>query len=156
MLTAQRVFLSVAALCLIACGGTAPCDPRGSTTAQQITVTCSTSGSQLVCRANANNENELYICVPVNNDVTQTAVWTANPPGVISLVQPGVFEAVGTGDATVSAASGQFPSILPIPVSVFPGSPPYRTWEIDGDVHVQGQANSTGAINGATVQIVDV
>jgi hypothetical protein len=127
---------------------------RGETRLNLLTVSCPTVGSQLQCQAVASISG-LYVYCPMQQDVTQAAGWTTGDSSIVRNVAPGVFEAVSPGDTVVNAAWQNLPSYNPgLPVSVFPGTPPFRTYDIEGSVFLNGQIPLT-AINGASIQILN-
>jgi hypothetical protein len=158
--------LSGAAALVIGSGACGPTSPsctdqygRGATSFNALDVSCGAVASNLQCQAVASNKNDLYVYCPMQQDVTQSAVWTTDDSSVVRMVAPGTFQAVGTGDTVVQAAwlvmnSYQLNSSAR-PVSVFAGTPPFPTYEVSGSVYQKGQARASGAINGAVIQILD-
>jgi hypothetical protein len=122
----------------------------GATSFTQLDLSCTTIDSSLQCQSVA-KVTGLYVYCPMEQDVTQSAVWTAGDSTVLRHVAPGVFESVSPGDSFVAAAWQNLPS-YGRPVSVFPGTAPLLTYEISGRVTA---ANGSGAIDGAAIQILD-
>ena len=153
--------LRIAAAILVvsgsACGTTAPsCTDqygRGDTQLNFLTAQCRTIGSQLQCQSVA-SINGLYVYCPMSRDVTLSTGWTVGDSGIVRLVASGVFEAAGIGNTFVRADWQKIESDMR-PVSVFTSTPPLPTFEIFGSVYQAGKTVSTGAINGAVVQILD-
>jgi hypothetical protein len=121
---------------------------RGERGFNQLNVSCATIGSNLECHSVAIITG-LYVYCPMEQDVTQSAVWTTDESNVLRRVAPGVFEAVGLGDTFVKGAWQNLPTLLQ-PVAVFSGTPPLRTYEVDGRVSAGGVA-----LNGAVIQVLD-
>jgi len=120
--------LSVGPLALVACSPASPsCDPRGSTTADQLTVTCSPVGSDLQCSALATNRNDLYICRAVNENVTSLVTWSSADRSVgtfgLSGLSAGYLKTMSAGWVEVDASYGSIPS-LPVAYAIAPGSAP--------------------------------
>ena len=166
-LTIRHGVLLIGAAALVigsaACGPTSPsCTDqygRGATSFNALDISCSAIGSTLQCQAVANNKNDLYVYCPMQQDVTQSAVWTTDDSTVVRVVAPGTFQAVGTGDTFVRAAwlamNSYTLNSYVRPVSVFAGTPPLPTYEVFGSVYQKGQTPASGALNGAVIQILD-
>lgn len=148
-----------------AIAGTVACSPaspsctdlngRGETQFNSIDLVCGNSGSTMQCRATASIKG-LYVYCPMSQDITAAASWLVGNPTIVKSDGSGVFESGRAGD-TVITAKWQNLASYDKPVSVFPGTPPYPTYEIFGTV-----SNSTvppplsnAAMNGATVTILD-
>jgi hypothetical protein len=121
-----------------------------------IKVSCATVGSQLSCRAVA-DINDLYVYCPMQQDVTQDALWSVGDATIIRAVAPGVFAAVGTGHTVVHAAWHAIDSsdYGLTPIAVFPGTPPLPTSEVYGNVSLAGQTLSSGPVTGAVIEMLD-
>lgn len=150
-----------AAAIIVSCGACSPTAPsctdqygRGATSVNSLDVSCSTVGTNLQCQAVASNRNNLYVYCPIEEDVTQAAAWTIGDPTVVRIVAPGIFQAVGSGRTFVRAAWQYMNSVMR-PVAVFAGTPPLPTYEVFGSVYQKGQTIATGAINGATIEILN-
>jgi len=150
----------------ISCDACSPSAPsctdqygRGATGFTALDMSCSVIGSNLQCQAVATNKHELYVYCPMEQDVTQSAVWTAGDSSVVRMAAPGIFQAVGRGDTFVRAAwhtmNAYMLNSYMRPVSVFAGTPPLPTYEVFGSVYQKGQTPATGAITGAVIQILD-
>jgi hypothetical protein len=140
-----------------ACRPTAPsCTDqfgRGATQLNALDVSCSAGASDLQCEAVASIK-DLYVYCPMQETVTQSAVWSVGDPNVVSVAAPGIFQAVGPGDTFVRATWQGLASVMR-PVSVFAGAPPLPTQEIFGAVYRKGQTPAAGAVNGAVVEVLD-
>jgi carboxypeptidase family protein len=150
-----------AAMLVISCEGCGPTAPsctdqfgRGATSFNGLDISCSVIGSALQCQAVATNKYDLYVYCPMQQDVTESAVWTTAGSSLIRMLAPGMFQAVGIGDSFVQASWQHLQSVMQ-PVSVFAGTPPLPTHEISGSVYLKGQTAGSGAIRGAMVQILD-
>jgi hypothetical protein len=128
---------------------------RGETALNYLALTCATVGSQLQCQSEASISG-LYVYCPKSEDVTSQATWTVGNPAVARVVAPGMVEATGLGDTTITA-SFQASSIITssVPFSVFAGMPPQRTYYLTGSVYQPGTPLITGGINGAVIQMLD-
>lgn len=147
--------LAVVPSLLLACDSPTAPDTRTGYIALRI-VCDGSATSPLVCRAETYCSG-LYRCpdpAADGADATQRVTWSSENPNIASVVGPGRFEAVGTGDtvlrADLSGVSG--PALRS--VSVFPGSAPLPTNEIFGSVWEAGKTVATGAISGAIVEVL--
>jgi hypothetical protein len=155
--TSAGAAVVVVTLAISACRATAPsCTDRygrGETGLNALDVSCSATASDLQCQALA-RVTGLYVYCPMEEIVTQSAIWTVGDASVVRVVAPGILRAVGRGDTFVRASWQNLESVMR-PVSVFAGSPPLPTQEIFGTVYQRGQTPAAGAINGAVVEILD-
>jgi len=159
LVLAGLTLLTIALSCR---SSTAPCtdaEGRGSTTFDEVVVACSTSSTELICTATADNANELYVYCPLSKDVTQVATWTAADPSIVALIASGHFAAAAPGHTYITAAWQATPfttlTSYQKPVAVYPGTQPLPTWEISGAVYRAGTTPAAGAIDGAKVTILD-
>src|SRR5207237_3147800 len=111
---------------------------RGSTAFNGLDVSCDAVNTELRCQAVATNQHGLYVYCPVQQDVTQVAVWAVDDVAVAAVVAPGTFHAAGTGDTVIRVAWQNLKASAK-PVSVFPGTPPLPTQEISGSVYQTGK-----------------
>lgn len=124
-------FTSFAALLtVLGCSPSSPsCDPRGSSAADQLWVTCTSVGSDLQCTAVANNNNDLYICTAVNQTVTDQASWSSSDSSVgafgVTRLTAGYLKAMKAGWVVISAKYG-FLGSNTVAFAVAPGSSPER------------------------------
>jgi hypothetical protein len=144
---------------LSACGG--PSAPtsctdalgRGQTALNFLTLECATVGTMLNCQSTASISG-LYVYCPRSEDVTTLAEWTVGDPAVLKVTAPGVFAATGVGQTFVRATWHGIDGGMR-PVAVYPSTPPLPTGELDGTVYEEGQTIAAGAIDGASVEILD-
>src|SRR5579872_1506987 len=150
---ASGSLLSVGALMLcMSCGSnsTAPCpNPAAASPAsfENLEVSCSTTGLELQCTATALSAPTRGTC-PTQLDVSQNATFIAGDGNIIGLVRPGVFTALTTGHTIVRATwqgldSNNYANAA---VAVFPGTPPFPTYEIDGTISQAGATPASGLI----------
>jgi hypothetical protein len=147
----------VVTLGCIGCGPVAPSctdrEGRGDTDFNALKVQCSSVGLRLQCESEAYITG-LYVYCPKSENVTSSAIWTVGDAGVIRLSAPGLFEASGASGDTFVRASWQNIDSATMPISVFAGTP-FQTFEIFGSIYEAGKTIDTGAINGATIQIMN-
>jgi hypothetical protein len=158
MSAAVKVLTAILTISGSACGSTTSpnctdAQGRGELAPNAVEISCSTNATNLQCQAVA-RATGLYVYCPIQQDVTQSAIWTVDDTRIVTMVAPGVFRAVATGDTFVRASWQSFASPMR-PVSVFAGSPPVPTQEIFGTVSRKGEPPFTGAIVGAVIEILD-
>lgn len=139
---------------LVACDAETPSGPTRYGV-PLLAVSCSTAGVNPLLCANRISCGGPYPCAPEvpTTDLTGQAIWESGNPAVVRIIEPGVVGAVGVGDTLVRARWQHYDAQRT--VSVFAGTPPLPTNEIFGGVYEAGKTPATGAIVGATIEVID-
>ena len=145
--------LSISVLSLSTCGSPTGPDRTGYI---GLRIVCDVSGaSPLACRAETYCSG-LYRCPDPAADgrnVTGAANWTSTDAGIVRMLEPGSFEAVGSGNTVINAMVPEAATRGFQTVAVFEGTAPLPTGEMSGRVYEAGRTVGTGAISGAVVEV---
>jgi hypothetical protein len=154
--------LSIGLVAFVALGVAVGCDsptaPDGRTGYIALRILCDGSGAApLACRAETYCSG-LYRCpdpTADGRDVTSRAVWSSADTTIARLTGAGLFAAGRPGDTVIRASVAGVGSEAERTIAVFEGAGPLPTNEIFGSVYEAGKTVATGAITGATVEVLN-
>jgi len=142
----------------VALGCNSPTAPDRRTGYIALRILCDGSGAApLACRAETYCSG-LYRCpdpAADGRDVTSSAVWASADTTIARLAGVGLFEAGRPGDTVIRASVPELSSEAERTVAVFEGTGLLPTNEIFGSVYETGKTVATGAITGATVEVLN-
>ena len=141
-----------------ALGCDSPVEPDSRTGYIALRIVCDGSAAAPLRCAAETYCSGLYRCPDPSaegRNVTLEAAWSVADPAVARLTGPGRFEAAGPGDTVIYASLPGVSAQAVQPISVFEDTAPLPTNEIFGSVWEAGKTIATGAIDGATVDVLD-
>jgi hypothetical protein len=146
----RTIALLVCAMSL-SCGAKVPTEPDDTAFALTQIACFPDSATTASCRAKVLCSGGF--CSDADRDVTSTATWTVDDPRIMAVVSPGRLQGLAAGD-TILRAKWSTAGVIPHVMSVFPGTPPLDTTDLEGFIF-EGSPTARTPLDGATIEVLE-